>query len=262
MNIIPTLTIITIISTIFGCTISPEKNAFGGGRITSASANQMFSDKFEGFTDEELLQLLHPENIVEYRKLTNSKKIKHLRKAYRFANTHINYGLAHRSQIQDRLIAASNQRCNLYKTYLKRVSTYTKGVFGSLTTILGGAGAIVTGEKSARLLSGLAGISSGTRAELNQAIFESIATSIIVPGIENSRITIFNDIMAKRKFPLEKYTVELAMADAITYHGACSMDTGISYAQKSIQSFDDIGVKRFKEIQAKFNSVKSKQTSE
>ena len=42
------------------------------------------------------------------------------------------------------MIAASNQRCNLYMTYLKRVSVYTNGLFGSLTTILGGAGAIVT----------------------------------------------------------------------------------------------------------------------
>ena len=159
--------------------------------------------------------------------------------AFRKANDTKYYDIAHRAQIQDRLIAASNQRCNLYKTYLKRINTYQNGIFGTLTTILGGAGAIVTGADSSRILSGLAGISSGTRAEPNQAIFESISTSIIIPGIEKTRAEILADIMTKRGKKLSEYTIEGAMADAIKYHGACSMDMGISYAQKSIQSFDD-----------------------
>ncbi|MCP5242923.1 MAG: hypothetical protein H6940_05740 [Burkholderiales bacterium] len=57
---------------------------------------------------------------------------------------------------------------------------------GTLTTALGGAGAIVTGAEAARILAGLAGIASGTRAELNQAIFESVATSVIVPAIQKT----------------------------------------------------------------------------
>lgn len=175
--------------------------------------------------------------------------------AFRKAN--YEYDLAHRAQIQDRLIAASNQRCNLYTTYLKRVNTYQNGIFGTLTTMLGGAGAIVTGESAARLLSGLAGISSGTRAELNQATFESIATSVIIPGIQKTRSDLLGNILKKRSQPLTEYTIEGAIADAITYHGCCSMDTGISYAQKSIQSYDDIGIKRFNEIQNELGIARS-----
>ena len=50
---------------ISGCSalhIGPEKNLFGGGRVTTASANQIFDPGFEGFTDEQLVQLLDPEN--------------------------------------------------------------------------------------------------------------------------------------------------------------------------------------------------------
>jgi hypothetical protein len=164
-----------------GCSmIDPEMNPLGGGRVTTASANQIFDGGFEGFTDEQLLRLLDPENKAnlpaKYSELSETDKIQYLRSAFRKANQESVYGAAHRSQVQDRLIAASNQRCNLYTTYLKRVSTFTNGIFGTLTTVLGGAGAIVTGENAARALSGLAGISSGTRAELNQAIFESVAT--------------------------------------------------------------------------------------
>lgn len=249
---------------ISGCStmkIGPEKSLFGGKRVTTASANQIFDPSFEGLSDEQLLHLLDPENKAtlpkKYEELTESQRIKYLRMAFRKANTEADYGLAHRSQIQDRLFAASNQRCNLYTTYLKRVSTYQNGIFGTLTTILGGAGAIVTGADTARLLSGLAGISSGTRAELNQAIFESVATSIIIPGIQKSRSDLKKEILKKRSKTLEEYTIEGAIADAITYHGACSMDTGISYAQKSIQSFDDIGVKRFTDIQNELGIARS-----
>lgn len=247
-----------------GCsTIGPEKSVFGGGRVTTASANQIFDPEFEGVTDEQLIRLLDPEDRAQLNKRYNdsieSEKIEHLRMAFRVANTETKiYGLAHRSQIQDRLIAASDQRCNLYTTYLKRMSSNINGIFGTLTTTLGGAGAIVTGESSSRLLSGLAGISSGTRAELNEAIFESIATSIIIPGIQKTRSELLGKMLEKRtknppKTPLslEEYTIEGAIADAIRYHGACSMDTGISYAQKSIQSYDDIGIDRYKTIQEK-----------
>jgi hypothetical protein len=251
--------IVLVASIVSGCAaIGPEQSMFGGGRVTTASANQLFDSGFEAFTDEELLQLLDPENkagakaeaaaeiapVRQYQNLTESEKIALLRKSFRAANVDAVYKEAHRAQIQDRLIAASNQRCNLFTTYLKRISTYNNGIFGTLTTILGGAGAIVTGESAARILSGLAGISSGTRAELNQAIFESVTSSVIVPSIHNTRADLLKEILAKRGKALSEYTVEGAIADAIMYHGACSMDAGIAYAQKSIQAFDDIGKKK------------------
>jgi hypothetical protein len=249
---------------ISGCaSIGPERSIFGGDRVTTASANQIFDPAFEGFTDEQLFKLLDPDNKVqlpkdkEYGTLSNSEKINYLSLAFRKANSDPSYGPAHRSQVQDRLIAASNQRCNVFKTYLKRVSTYQNGIFGTLTTALGGAGAIVNGEGAARLLSGLAGISSGTRAELNQATFESIATSVIIPGIQKTRSELLKDILNKRSKPLAEYTIEGAIGDAIKYHGACSMDTGIAYAQKSIQSYGDIGIERFNEIQKALGIARS-----
>jgi len=145
-------------------------------------------------------------------------------------------------------------------TYLKRINTYTNGIFGTLTTVLGGAGAIVTGENTARLLSGLAGISSGTRAELSQAIFESVATSVIVPGITKSREEFLKAVkLESSKEEITSHPIEWAVAMGIAYHGLCSMDTGIAYAQKSMQSYDDIGVKKFLEIQEKLSKELKKQ---
>ncbi len=237
----------------------PEESMLGGDRVTSASANQMFNSKFEGFDDEQLIYLLDPVNHAKKLPNVSEDEINKLRAAFYVANKDYGIGEAHRSQIQDRLIAASNQRCNIYTTYLKRLSTKNNAIFGTLTTVLGGAGAIVTGAHTARLLSGLAGISSGTRAELNQAIFESVATSVIVPAIQKQRAEILEEILSKRvdpnKLGLAEYTIEGAIADAIRYHGACSMDAGISFAQRSIQSFDNVGIKEFKAMQTELHSL-------
>lgn len=256
-----------------GMKIGPEQSFFGAGKVTSALADQMFYDNFEAFNDEQLFQLLDPENKSlpykrdsenkpltnkkEFKDLDPSEKIQCLRMAFRIANSDPIYGIAHRSQIQDRLIAALNQRCNVYATYLKRINSYQNGIFGTLTTILGGAGAIVTGDTAPRILSGLAGISSGTRAELNQAIFESITTSVIIPGIQKTRSALLKEMLNKRTKDLSEYTIEGAIADAIEYHGACSMDTGISCAQKSIQSFDDVGIKKLNEFINKPGTTKN-----
>ncbi len=252
---------VTLLFVLIGCVISGCAS-IRAHKVISASANQIFDPGFEGFTDEQLFQLLDPENKAdlkqEFEKLSNSEKIKYLRMAFRKANSEqVAYGIAHRSQVQDRLIAASNQRCNGYTTHLKRESQFVNGIFGISTTILGGAGAIVTGKNSARFFSGLAGISSGIRAELNQATFESIATSVIIPGIQKARSELLKEILNKRSKTLEEYTIEGAIADVISYHGACSLDTGISFAQKSIQSFDDMGIKKFNEIQNELGIARS-----
>jgi hypothetical protein len=249
----------------------PEKSMFGENRVTTASANQMFSSDFEKFDDKQLIYMLN-QGKVQDTSVQNENLVNQLSDAFKNANKSVETtpALALRSQIQDRLIAASNQRCNLYTTYLKRLSAKNNGIFGTLTTVLGGAGAIVTGAHAARLLSGLAGISSGTRAELNQAIFESVATSVIVPAIDKNRAAILKEIQDKRTtggardkeaVPLEVYTIEGAVADAIRYHGACSMAAGIAFAQKQIQSFDDVGMKKFLEIKTEFEKAGIKVTT-
>lgn len=217
----------------------------------------MFYPGFEEFDEEKLFRLLSPNDKTNYQALDSSQRISALSGAFLNANNGQD-AVGRRNQILNHLIASSNQRCNLYETYLKRINTYTNGIFGTLTTVLGGAGAIVTGENTARLLSGLAGISSGTRAELNQAIFESVATSIIVPGIHKSREEFLKKEVYNKGANTEISTrpIEWAVAVAVAYHGLCSMDTGIAYAQKSIQSYDDLGIKRYLEIQEQIEKLR------
>jgi hypothetical protein len=144
-----------------------------------------------------------------------------------------------RNRIQDRILAASEQRCNAYKTYLQRTQSEQEALFGTLTTVLAGAGAIVTGESHARLLAGLAGISSGVGAEWKQAYFANLATRVIVPGIEKRRRSIMAEIESNRSSgqqpqSISTYTVERAIQDADRFHGACSLVSGIDEAAVSL----------------------------
>ncbi|KWT86784.1 hypothetical protein [Candidatus Magnetominusculus xianensis] len=233
--------------------LNPETSVTGGGRVTSSSANQIMSEGFEFYDDEKLFSLLDPENKSNlqdksFSTLTEPDKAKFINLAFFNANKF--YEEKHRSQIQDQLKIASDQRCNLYNSYLKRISTYYNASFGVLSTIFGGVGAIVTGNAS-RLLSGMAGISSGVKEELSQSLFSSITTSVIVPGIEKKREEIWQGILKKRNDKLDTYTVQGAIADVIIYHGACKIDTGLDYAQKTIQLSKDAGLTQFQETMKK-----------
>lgn len=268
----------------------PEAAVFGDGRVTHASANQLLSNNIEQIDDFELIWLLDPKfsqkiktkkdqygdeielNIIyesEFEKLEDAEKVRLVNLALINANSKDE---KRRNLIQDRFIVASNNRCNLYFTYLKGLSTGVNNTFGILTTILAGAGSIVTHTDTARLLSGGAAISSGTRAELNQNIFNNLTTNAIIPAIINEREKKLSEIKNHRNDKLEKYSVAMAIADAIDYHGKCSLDIGIKATGMAVNKYTDLGLKEIekndlKEVEKelvkdnlkdKFNSIENK----
>jgi hypothetical protein len=146
-----------------------------------------------------------------------------------------------RDTIQDRLLLASQNRCAFYEDYLKRFQSDSSAFFGSMATILGGAGAIVTNANSARTLAGLAGIFSGVGAELQKDFFSNITSAVIVPGIEKRRRDILQEIVQRRCYDATRYTVGLALMDAVRYHAACSMDAGIAEGGNAIREVSTPG---------------------
>lgn len=144
--------------------------------------------------------------------------------------------ITRRNMVQDRLISASENRCGLYKKYLKRMSSNTGFFLGSATTILGGAGAIVTDSVSARILSGIAGITSGVNAEFNKQYFSEVATNVIIPGIDIARKKVMDEIKTNRTGDTDAktYTLNAAIADALRYHAACTIDSGLNEARERI----------------------------
>lgn len=140
-----------------------------------------------------------------------------------------------RNRVQERLLAASNERCGEYKTFLKQIDSETNLILGSITTAVAGAGAIVTGAGAARALSGIAAILTGVRAEFNEDYFHNKTIQVITDGLEAKRKETYDKILDSRKLDLTGYPVEAAVKDALTYHAECSLITGLEHAALSIE---------------------------
>nr|VFK00874.1 MAG: hypothetical protein BECKLFY1418A_GA0070994_11283 [Candidatus Kentron sp. LFY]VFK22288.1 MAG: hypothetical protein BECKLFY1418C_GA0070996_11149 [Candidatus Kentron sp. LFY] len=264
------ITIIGVLS-LGGCSLvdlHPESTSFGMGddRVTVAGANQLFSP--ESFEKLDLLYALDPggkrplPNPTE--DLSDEQARRELQEAYEIFDTYPNPEYR-RNRIQDRIMAASEQRCNVFKTYIKRLDSTNEIFTDSMATLLGGLGAIFTSANTARALSGSAAIFSGIGAEFEQGFFANVATHVLVPGIELKRKEIRKEIDEKRKTRddritnIANYTVERAIGDAIRFHGACSIDVGIAAAGEAVKEANNPGkatIERATEIMQQIDILK------
>jgi hypothetical protein len=154
---------------------------------------------------------------------------------------------ARRDRIQDRIIMASNEACDQYVRHLLASQSDTSFAYGNAITATAGLGAILTPPSTTRALSGAAAIISGSRAEYNNAYFRELLAEVISRGIAIERDTVFTKMMAIREKaspPIEAYTVEMAISQAIQYDSKCSLIAGLENAQKSQNFNADPGIKR------------------
>ncbi|MDZ4814423.1 MAG: hypothetical protein SGI99_17705 [Pseudomonadota bacterium] len=143
-----------------------------------------------------------------------------------------------RNRLQDRLILASNELCENYKVTLKKKQSRFNFWAGTATTVFGAAGAIAPAASTASIFAALSGVSSGTRAEYNQNYFADLAAHVITQGINSRRSDILEKIHATRKTDLAEYTVEAAIGDVVTYHGACTLTSGLEQANVAVAKLD------------------------
>jgi hypothetical protein len=226
-----------------GCGVygNKEFSFFGNGRVNIAGANQMLDPNIETFDDKHLITILNPDDpkLVAGQPLT----VEDVERAFQQANK-INPPEQHRNEVQERLILSSQQTCNFYKDYLRRVDAYKGFTLGSLTTALGAAAAIVTGAGAARALGGAAGITSGISAEFDQAFFKSIAIHVITPGIDSRRDRVLKQIREQEQSkPIGRYNIQAAVRDALVYHNQCTLNAGLEEAAESIKEVRDPGLR-------------------
>jgi hypothetical protein len=160
-----------------------------------------------------------------------------------------------RNRVQDYLIAASNEQCRIYKGTLRTASAEPNFWMGSGTTLFSAAGAAAKSVDGAKILSGVAAIFSGVRAEFNQDFFASLTADVIIGAINSARADKLTEIATVKgdgaNATLIKYTIERAVADAIEYHARCSIAAGLTHASKALKEYDDIGQLRLDEINRK-----------
>jgi len=163
-----------------------------------------------------------------------------------------------RNRVQERLLAESNHRCNVFKSIMHQIRSKGNFLLGTLATATGVAGSIVTGADGSRILSGISGIFSGVRAEFNQELFQNLATQVIIQGVDARRREVYQKIedLGQSK-PIELYPVEAAIKDAIFYHGQCSVIVGFEVANESIKTLEDPGLDVANRVLAKLVTTRS-----
>lgn len=227
------------------------------GRITTTAAHALFSDNYEQVN---LMVSLDPEN-----KRAQGAACELSAKVDKAGSTAAQdeFGAAlrafycysdpeqRRNRLQDELFWRSENRCVIYKNYLKRTDTMQGTYTGIVSTVLSGVGAITGDLGRAQIHSALAAISSGIGAELKQGFFSDVAVGVLVPGIDEKRRQILERILARRGgasalaqggAPITSYTMEAALRDVAEYHGACSILVGLDYAKESIREVRNPGM--------------------
>lgn len=120
-------------------------------------------------------------------------------------------------------LAASNQRCYRYINILTASDRANNELFGSISTVLGGLGAIFTPANTARALAGAAGISSGLQGDFNSAAFYGQTMQAISKAIQNARQTDFTNIknLMTQDYADAPYSMLYPYVES--YHDKCSL---------------------------------------
>ena len=138
-----------------------------------------------------------------------------------------------RNRLMDHLIMLSDQRCAAHKAAIEANAAGSNFAFSSVTTLLGGVGAIVTGADAARALAGAAGVTSGVHANWNESIYQKNVAAAIVGKIDDMRNTLLQKMVVTRNNKERVYTVDAMLADVYRYHDSCSFYSGVMNLAKN-----------------------------
>lgn len=135
-----------------------------------------------------------------------------------------------RNDLQDRLLAASNQRCGDYLRILTSSNAQTQMTWGGLATLLSGAASVTSPASVAKALAAGSTVSNGVLSMYNEAYFSNLTINVISTGISKRREGILQQLTELRKNTMVDYPVNRAIADALTYHSACNIISGLETA--------------------------------
>lgn len=146
-----------------------------------------------------------------------------------------------RNEIQDYVIAASNQKCGDYIRLLHSIRGDSDVFWGGLSTLFAGAGSVLSHVHTAQVFSAAGAVSSGIRSEISQAYFANLAIEVIVGGINSQRQQRLDQIIESRKLDTTEYGLHGALRDALLYHSSCTAITGLEAASQAITRADNPG---------------------
>lgn len=159
-----------------------------------------------------------------------------------------------RNQIQERLLAASQDSCRVFKQNLNSFQATTNLLTGLTATFLGAAGAVVGEAIAARALSGSAAAVTGARAEFNADLFFKQAVPSVAKAIDVAREEFYaKTITPNQAKSIQAYPLWASIKDAIEYNDRCSLVKGLNQIDASLKLDDEVGIDAFNKAALKIN---------
>lgn len=212
-------------SSIRGITMPDEENLLSGAGSVMVGSPKGEASNFEQINIAELLKQYGFENPKEIPSV-GGIAVTASQLQYR------------RNDLQDRIIAASNQRCAAYMRTLISSKAQTQMGWGGLATLLSGAATVTTPMAAAQVLSAGSTISSSFLSLYNEAYFNSLSVNVISAGISKQREGLLQYLDEERKKKMNQYPVHRAIADALSYHAACNIVSGLEAAAAATNAAD------------------------
>lgn len=224
LALIPSLALLGACSTVRHYTTPDEENLLSGaGSIMVSKA----SGKAADFELIDIDQLLKTYGLDDPQTVAADQSAKPDEFKYR------------RNDLQDRLIAASNQRCGTYLRVLTSSKSQTQMGWGGLATFLSGAASVATPASAAKALAAGSTVSNAFLSLYNEAYFNNLTINVISTGITKQREGLLAHITKERAKSLSDYPVNRAIADALVYHSACNIITGLEAAAAATNKTTD-----------------------
>ena len=142
-----------------------------------------------------------------------------------------------RNEVQDYLIAMSNQNCGKFKRNTLEGQSFTNFGLGALSTTLATAGALLSPASTSQALSGSAAGFTAVQSQYGKDFFREKAFEIITRAMNVRRKELLGQMDVKRRD--KGYTISRAIADSIDYNNACSLIEGLEELNDSVSSQEE-----------------------
>ncbi|MCF3628947.1 hypothetical protein RJ527_15845 [Thalassospiraceae bacterium LMO-SO8] len=134
---------------------------------------------------------------------------------------------ANRNRLQDVIMNRSEQICTHHKGAILANSAVFNFSTSLLSTILSSVSAVVGGEVAKSAISTASASVNAAGTAVKAEFYQNLLAAAIVNKIVQTRATIKQGLIEKRKLSIKDYSVDQAIGDAYLYHTACSFYEGL-----------------------------------
>lgn len=150
-----------------------------------------------------------------------------------------------RNRLRSALVKRSDLICSQTQAQIVGSNDLLNFSLAEVTTVLAGAGAIVTGATAAKILSGSAAATNATRTQMNEVFYQNAIKSAIIQKMNDIRVaqlahlnklSFTGDADSSPPTALKLYSTEAMLNDVLDYHNKCSFYSGVTNLTQTASS--------------------------